>query len=85
MTGTVDRKADRAPFTKTVIGITTSAGGLSALSQILSALPPTLDAAILVMQHLDLARRSHLADIHSPMERPMPGCDADPGCVKGAR
>ena len=63
MTGIVDRKAGGSPFTKPVIGIATSAGGLSALSRLLSALPPTLDAAILIVQHLDPARPSHLAEI----------------------
>ncbi len=63
MTGIVDRKASGGPFTKPVIGIATSAGGLNALSRLLSALPPTLDAAIVVVQHLDPARPSHLADI----------------------
>ena len=63
MTGIVDRKAEGGPFTRPVIGIATSAGGLSALSRLLSALPPTLDAAILIVQHLDPARPSHLADI----------------------
>ena len=63
MTGIVDRKAERSAFTRPVIGIATSAGGLSALSRLLSALPATLDAAILVVQHLDPARPSHLADI----------------------
>jgi len=63
VTGIIDRKAVGSPFTKPVIGIATSAGGLSALSQLLSALPPTLDAAILIVQHLDPARPSHLADI----------------------
>ena len=63
MTGFANPKANGSPFTKPVIGIATSAGGLSALSRLLSALPPTLDAAILVVQHLDPARPSHLADI----------------------
>ncbi len=63
MTGAVDLKAESGPFTKPVIGIATSAGGLSALSRLLSALPTTLDAAIVVVQHLDPARPSHLADI----------------------
>ncbi len=63
MTGIVDRKAEGSPFTRPVIGIATSAGGLSALSRLLSALPAGLDAAILVVQHLDPARPSHLADI----------------------
>jgi two-component system chemotaxis response regulator CheB len=63
VTGVVDRKADGTPFTRPVIGIATSAGGLSALSRLLSALPATLDAAILIVQHLDPDRPSHLADI----------------------
>jgi two-component system chemotaxis response regulator CheB len=63
VTGVVDRKADGTPFTRPVIGIATSAGGLSALSRLLSALPARLDAAILIVQHLDPDRPSHLADI----------------------
>jgi two-component system chemotaxis response regulator CheB len=63
MTGVVDQRAADIPFTRPVIGIATSAGGLRALSRLLSALPATLDAAILVVQHLDPHRPSHLADI----------------------
>ncbi len=63
MIGVADRKAEGGPFTKTVIGIATSAGGLSALTRLLSALPPKLEAAVLVVQHMDPARPSHLADI----------------------
>jgi two-component system, chemotaxis family, protein-glutamate methylesterase/glutaminase len=63
VTGLANPKAEGGPFTKPVIGIATSAGGLSAVSRLLNALPPTLDAAILVVQHLDPARPSHLADI----------------------
>jgi two-component system chemotaxis response regulator CheB len=63
LTGIADRKAEGGPFTRPVIGIATSAGGLSALTRLLSALPATLDAAILVVQHLDPSRPSHLADI----------------------
>jgi two-component system chemotaxis response regulator CheB len=59
----MDPKAQGSPFTKTVIGIATSAGGLSALSRLLSALSPSLDAAIVVVQHLDPDRPSHLAEI----------------------
>jgi two-component system, chemotaxis family, protein-glutamate methylesterase/glutaminase len=50
-------------FTLPVIGIAASAGGLSAVSQLLSALPSTLKAAILVLQHSDPTHTSHLADI----------------------
>jgi two-component system chemotaxis response regulator CheB len=59
----MDPKAQGNPFTKTVIGIATSAGGLTALSRLLSALPPSLDAAVVVVQHLDPDRPSHLAEI----------------------
>jgi two-component system chemotaxis response regulator CheB len=63
VTGLANPKAQGGPFTQTVIGIATSAGGLNALTRLLSALPPTLDAAVVVVQHLDPARPSHLADI----------------------
>lgn len=59
----VEQKAERGPFTRPVIGIATSAGGLSALSRLLSELPHTLNAAILIVQHMDPARPSHLAEI----------------------
>jgi two-component system chemotaxis response regulator CheB len=63
VTGTVDQKVEGSPFTKSVIGIAASAGGLSALTRLLSALPPGLDAAILVVLHLDPSRPSQLAEI----------------------
>jgi two-component system, chemotaxis family, protein-glutamate methylesterase/glutaminase len=46
-----------------VIALAASAGGLSALSQVLSALPSDLNAAILVVQHLDPGHRSWMAEI----------------------
>jgi two-component system, chemotaxis family, protein-glutamate methylesterase/glutaminase len=61
--GIANKEVDGAPFTQPVIAIAASAGGLSAVSQLLSALPPTLNAAILILQHLDPTRPSHLADI----------------------
>jgi two-component system chemotaxis response regulator CheB len=63
VTGIANKEVHEVPFTKPVIAIAASAGGLSALSRLLSALPPTLDAAILILQHLDPTRPSHLADI----------------------
>jgi two-component system chemotaxis response regulator CheB len=51
------------PFTQRVIAIAASAGGLSALSELLGGLPPTLNAAILVLQHLDPTHPSQLAPI----------------------
>jgi two-component system, chemotaxis family, protein-glutamate methylesterase/glutaminase len=47
----------------TVIALASSAGGLDALTHVLSALPPDLHAAIVVVQHLDPSRPSHLAEI----------------------
>jgi len=46
-----------------VIGIAASAGGLAALSVVLSSIPADFPAAILVVQHLDPDHRSHLAEI----------------------
>lgn len=50
-------------FTRLVIAIAASAGGLTALSRLLGALPSDLDAAILVVQHLDPTHPSLLAEI----------------------
>jgi two-component system, chemotaxis family, protein-glutamate methylesterase/glutaminase len=63
VTGLVSKEVHDTPFTQPVIAIASSAGGLSALSTILGALPPTLNAAIVILQHLDPTRPSHLADI----------------------
>jgi two-component system chemotaxis response regulator CheB len=46
-----------------VIAIVASAGGLVALSRILEALPPELEASLLVVQHLQADRPSQLARI----------------------
>jgi two-component system chemotaxis response regulator CheB len=48
-----------------IIAIAASAGGLSALSQLLAALPGDFPAAIVVVQHLDPRHRSLMADILS--------------------
>jgi two-component system chemotaxis response regulator CheB len=45
------------------IGLAASAGGLAALSQVLSCLPVGFPAAVLVVQHLDPSHRSWLVDI----------------------
>jgi two-component system chemotaxis response regulator CheB len=74
---------DRA--TVEIVAIAASAGGLSAISTVLSALPLGLPAAVLVLQHLDRGRPSLLPDIlgrrallpvRSALdgERPAPGC-----------
>jgi len=48
-----------------VAAMAASAGGLTALSQILAALPANFPAAILVVQHLDPSHRSLMAEILS--------------------
>lgn len=51
------------PDTGRVIALAASAGGLQALSHVMEALPPTIRAAILIVQHLDPHKPSHLATI----------------------
>jgi two-component system, chemotaxis family, protein-glutamate methylesterase/glutaminase len=48
-----------------VVALASSAGGLNALSQILSVLPADFPAALVVVQHLDPRHRSLMADILS--------------------
>jgi two-component system chemotaxis response regulator CheB len=48
-----------------VVALGSSAGGLKALSLVLSDLPPEFPAALLVVQHLDPRHRSLMADILS--------------------
>lgn len=52
-----------APFTLPVIGITASAGGLKALSTLVEALNPALNAGILILQHMSPDHPSQLAHI----------------------
>ncbi len=46
-----------------LVAMASSAGGLSALSQVLSSLPTDFPAAIVVVQHVDPRHRSLMADI----------------------
>ena len=48
-----------------VVAVAASAGGLTALSEVLSGLPAEFQAAIVVVQHLDPRHRSLMADILS--------------------
>ena len=48
-----------------IVAVAASAGGLNALSQVLSGLPSEFGAAIVVVQHLDPRHRSLMADILS--------------------
>jgi len=51
------------PTSARVIGMAASAGGLNAVSQILSGLPSSFPAAILIVQHTIPTSRSHLVEI----------------------
>lgn len=46
-----------------VVGLAASAGGLNALIQVLSGLPASLPAAVVVVQHLEPTHRSMIAPI----------------------
>ena len=48
-----------------IVALAASAGGLAALSQVLSALPGDFPAAIVIVQHLDPRHRSLMAEILS--------------------
>lgn len=48
---------------RNIIAVGTSAGGLNALSRVLSVLPTDMAAALLVVQHLDPKHKSFMADI----------------------
>jgi two-component system, chemotaxis family, protein-glutamate methylesterase/glutaminase len=63
MTGSENRAGHPYPTTARVIGVASSAGGLTALSQVLSCLPSNFPAAILLVQHTIPTSRSHLVEI----------------------
>ncbi len=52
-----------------IIAFAASAGGLGALSEVLSGLPATLPAVVVVVQHLDPRHRSLMAEILSRRTR----------------
>lgn len=54
-------ESTRRPFD--VVALAASAGGLKALSNVLSNLPPDFPAPLVVVQHLDSRHRSLMADI----------------------
>lgn len=69
-----------------VIALAASAGGLAALSAVLSALPGELPVPIVVVQHLDPRHRSLMAEIlhrRSPLlvEEAREGVELKPGVV----
>lgn len=68
------------------IAIASSAGGLAALTSLLAAVPASLPAAILVVQHLDPRHRSLIAEILSrrtalPVKQAEDGDRIEPGTV----
>jgi len=69
-----------------VVAMAASAGGLTALSQVLSGLPADFAAAIVVVQHLDPRHRSLMAEIlsrHTPLNvrQAAEGVRLEPGTV----
>ena len=70
----------------TVVALAASAGGLSALSKVLSALPAHFPAAIVIVQHLDRQHPSHMAEILRrrtalPVKQAAEGDPLQPGAV----
>ena len=59
----VDNEPHFEPATFDVVAMAASAGGLTALSDVLSALPQDFPASIVVVQHLDPRHRSLMAEI----------------------
>jgi two-component system chemotaxis response regulator CheB len=69
-----------------VVAIAASAGGLNALTQVLSALPQDFPAALVIVQHLDPRHRSLMADILNrrtalQVEEAREGGQLNPGTV----
>jgi two-component system chemotaxis response regulator CheB len=78
------RARRRAAFE--VVACAASAGGLNALSQLISGLPPDFPAAVVVVQHLDPRHRSLMAEILSKrtnlrVQQAQEGQSLDPGTV----
>jgi two-component system chemotaxis response regulator CheB len=63
-----------------VVALVASAGGLQALSEVLGALPASLNAAVVVLQHLQPGRQSLLAHILA-QRTSLPVRDAEDGTV----
>ncbi|WP_024804959.1 chemotaxis protein CheB [Nocardia sp. BMG51109] len=66
MTATPDNIGDTMPPDGyAVVAIASSAGGITALSRVLSDLPPDLPVPVLVVQHLDPRHETVIADVLS--------------------
>lgn len=63
-----------------VVALVTSAGGMAALTEVLGALPESLPAAVVVLQHLQAGRRSYLSQILGG-RTPLPVREAVDGAV----
>jgi two-component system chemotaxis response regulator CheB len=66
MARTEERRAESSAFPGAafdLVAVAASAGGLKALTAVLSPLPPDIPAAIVVVQHLDPRHRSLMAEI----------------------
>src|SRR6266516_5174643 len=61
-----------------IVALAASAGGLAALSQVLSGLPAEFAPAVVVVQHLDPRHRSLMADILN-RRTPLPTKEAQEG------
>jgi two-component system, chemotaxis family, protein-glutamate methylesterase/glutaminase len=61
-----------------IVALAASAGGLAALSQVLSGLPEEFAPAVVVVQHLDPRHRSLMADILN-RRTPLPTKEAEEG------
>lgn len=61
-----------------IVVIAASAGGIDALTQVLSRLPADLPAAVLIVQHLRDDRPTHLHE-HLARHSPLPVCLAEDG------
>jgi two-component system chemotaxis response regulator CheB len=66
-----------------VVALAASAGGLAALSHVLSALPPDFPAPVLIVQHLDPHHRSWLAEILG-RRAALAVCQAEDGMLPAA-
>ena len=65
-----------------IVVIGASAGGIDALTQVLSGLPADLPAALLVVQHLQPERQTHLHE-HLARHSPLKVCLAQTGMLPG--
>ena len=78
------RRSGARPYE--IVAIAASAGGLTALTSILGRLPADLDAAVVVVQHLDPRHRSLMAQIvgrrtRMPVAEAVDGIEMRPGSV----